>query len=1519
MERLRTNEEYLPTSNPNQWIAKEGTEAANKMDLLSVLLHEYGHALGIAHSADSHDYMAATLAPGVRRLPSSEELSLMAQLAGQARLALEGVPADTPNPALPLSALGFALIGRLRRTDYGAWTLDAQSAQLLPQKQIAINATLQNGDLTDDTAWQTNGNVQFDGAGQATLGESDTAQSHLSQSFLINPGDRTLRFTLSGVALDDINNGPDDAFEVALLNANTGESLKANSGLSHSDALLNLQADGTERLASGISRILNLDGSRTYLVDLTGIPTGTAAYLSFNLIGFGAATSHATLSDIRLGGLPQTQDDIVVTDEDTPLRIDALANDIDTAQPGFVPIVVTGPAHGQVTVNPDGSFSYTPDKDYHGSDNFTYRLGQNGVFSNEATITLEIRPVNDAPVLTDSSAVLDEDSTLKLQALTTAQDIDGDPLTARIISAPTHGTLTVNPDGSFTYAPEADYYGTDSYTYVVNDGTADSNVATVSFTVTPVNDAPVAQDGSATLAEDGSVILDLIALGHDIDTPIVSAIVTEPSHGSLTQNADGTFTYTSDLNWNGADRFTYQFNDGELTSNQATITLTVNAVNDAPTLADQALMLDEDGSLTLRPLTAAQDIDGDPLSARIIAGPQHGSLTANTDGAWTYAPDANYYGTDSYTYVVNDGTADSNIATVNLTITPVNDAPELLDQTLSANEDRALTGKLLASATDIDGDTLSATVITKPAHGQLTINPDGSFTYTPEANWSGEDRFTYQVSDGKLSSHIATVKLTVVPVADVPALQLGNAHTTQRLFTTGWETAANTDKQSTLIRSNTLDGWTLITRTGQYDKGEGNVCDQHGQGQGLGGGRDGFEIWSAGDQMVDNRNQAHTVTAAQGNGSNWLELNDAGGNQHQTLGISRAIQTEAGTLYTLGFDLAGRLGYDSDTTRIAVYVDNIKVGSFDHTSPANSLNWQHAQIQFTGKGGSQTIRIVTEASKRESAGRGMMLDGITLDQTSALNQGKAGSAIPLQSISARLTDTDGSETLHLALAGLPAGSTISDGNHSLTLSADQLIADITGWNTQALAVTPPLSSHGTFELRVMAVAQEQANGDTATASQALNLQVDAVAQTPTLTLTARSDKLSRQLINTRWEGQCDPNTKATVLERDQLEGWHTTPIQKGKKRAFILWGNNDLMTAANGQRLKAQAVSPERAASLPLSAGMPLAGTPDSGKQWLALTNGIDSGADKRYQNLGIEREIDTLAGANYTLNLNYAGALAANNTKIIVTLDGQAIGSYAASSSARLEWKALNFSFTGDGKQHELAIQLEANSNSAAGAMLDTLTLVETLPNSPNTVYGLRGTAIALPQIQAQKAVNDPGALKTELLGLPKGSIVSDGTGQVTIRVDKATLDLTGWNLAKLSLILPNGANPSTDLQVRTTCTETNGTTASATQSIHIKLLDGKACATPLGVNPYVRYEHDTRATTEICKPEIRVSPLRPENRSHPIHVPSRSSPAQEEETTDSDEAMKNWMKGLEHSLNKAFMAEMGRVKRGEERDGEK
>ena len=161
-----------------------------------------------------------------------------------------------------------------------------------------------------------------------------------------------------------MNSAPDDAFEVALIDANTGLSLLGGTGLTRSDALLNLQANGTEYRASAVTSTLNADGSRTYLVDLAGVAAGTLASLSFDLIGFGRGTaataSHVTVRDLKLG-IPQTFDDAVTITEDTLAIIAALTNDLDANQPGFVPVVVTGPAHGQVIVNADGSFGYTPD------------------------------------------------------------------------------------------------------------------------------------------------------------------------------------------------------------------------------------------------------------------------------------------------------------------------------------------------------------------------------------------------------------------------------------------------------------------------------------------------------------------------------------------------------------------------------------------------------------------------------------------------------------------------------------------------------------------------------------------------------------------------------------------------------------------------------------------------------------------------------------------------------------------------------------------------------------------------------------------------------------------------------------------------------------------------------------------------------------------------------------------------------------------------------------------------------
>ncbi|UUZ69422.1 matrixin family metalloprotease [Polaromonas sp. P2-4] len=287
---LDNTDDYLPTSDPTVWQAKPGSEAEGKMDMLSVLLHEYGHAIGLEHSTDAHDFMGAVLPVGERRLPTADELTLMSQLVAQLKQTDPAVPTTPQSPfdPSPLGGVGLLALGRLRRGDYG-WTLADDNvkavAPSVPQYQIAANATLENGKFEGVSSWATQGGVNVMN-GTAELHEVATSQTRLNQVFLVGPQDKFLSFTLNGIALDDQATGPDDAFEVGLLNANTGVSLAAPIGLTHTDAMLNLQANGSELAAQGVTHIVNPDGSRTYRVDLSGIPAGTAINLSFDLIGF---------------------------------------------------------------------------------------------------------------------------------------------------------------------------------------------------------------------------------------------------------------------------------------------------------------------------------------------------------------------------------------------------------------------------------------------------------------------------------------------------------------------------------------------------------------------------------------------------------------------------------------------------------------------------------------------------------------------------------------------------------------------------------------------------------------------------------------------------------------------------------------------------------------------------------------------------------------------------------------------------------------------------------------------------------------------------------------------------------------------------------------------------------------------------------------------------------------------------------------------------------------------------------
>ncbi|TXT25575.1 MAG: repeat-containing protein, partial [Gallionellaceae bacterium] len=224
--------------------------------------------------------------------------------------------------------------------------------------------------------------------------------------------------------------------------------------------------------------------------------------------------------------------------------------------------IVTGPAHGVLNANADGSFSYTPDANYSGSDSFTYSVSDGEFSSNVATISLIITPVNDAPVAANLQATTLEDKAVAITPQ--GSDMDSSALTAAIVSGPQRGALVANAGGSFTYTPQANYFGSDSFTYRFSDGLLNSNLATVSITIVGVNDAPLAKYASFAMHRNVSLVIDPRLLVSDVDGDNLTITLSKPRYGALANNGNGTYTYTPFSGFIGTDILSYSVTDGKL-------------------------------------------------------------------------------------------------------------------------------------------------------------------------------------------------------------------------------------------------------------------------------------------------------------------------------------------------------------------------------------------------------------------------------------------------------------------------------------------------------------------------------------------------------------------------------------------------------------------------------------------------------------------------------------------------------------------------------------------------------------------------------------------------------------------------------------------------------------------------------------------------------------------------------------------------------------------------------------------
>jgi VCBS repeat len=530
--------------------------------------------------------------------------------------------------------------------------------------------------------------------------------------------------------------------------------------------------------------VLNADGSFTYTPDADFNGTDTFTYKAND--GYddsNVATVTITVTEIK--DQVQAVDDFYTTDEDTTLTVEApgvLANDIDVDDNLQTASLVTDVQHGSLSLLGDGSFIYIPDPDFHGTDTFVYKLitypAPQSLWTDEATVTITVNSVDDAPVLSlIEDATIPELVEFSLTASATDVDLPAQVLTFSLVGAP-DGAAIDSTTGVFTWTPSEEQ-GPGVYTFSVKvcddtDPTPLCDEQEVTLTVTEVNTAPVAQDLTATTPEETSVNVTLMATDVE-NNSLTYAIVDQPAHGTVTLVGD-VATYTPELDFNGEDSFTYKANDGLVDSNVATVTITVTSVNDAPVAVDDEYTVAEKETLTIDApgvLGNDSDVDGDALSAILVDTVSNGTLTPNANGSFTYIPDEYFNGMDSFTYKASDGELESELAVVTITVIPVNDWP-------IANDDfyEVVTGTdlvkdaaegILANDILLDPDEeVSIQILDEPQHGTLSMNDDGSFTYTPNPGYMGTDTFRYLVLSVRTInaewSDDATVTITVKPL-----------------------------------------------------------------------------------------------------------------------------------------------------------------------------------------------------------------------------------------------------------------------------------------------------------------------------------------------------------------------------------------------------------------------------------------------------------------------------------------------------------------------------------------------------------------------------------------------------------------------------------------------------------------------------------------------------------------------------------------------------------------------------------
>jgi len=500
---------------------------------------------------------------------------------------------------------------------------------------------------------------------------------------------------------------------------------------------------------------------------------GPASFSYLVTDGAGTATGTVNVTVSAVNDAPTVVDDsgLVATEDEvlTLTKAQLLGNDADVDGDTLRIVSVGNAVNGTVALPSavvGDLVTFTPTANYGGPASFDYTVSD-GTVQVSGHVSLTVGGVNDAPVATDDALSSPEDQVFSIAGsalLANDTDVDGASLAITAVSGASVGTVSL-AGSTVTFTPPANYSGPATFSYTISDGSL-TDTATVTLTITAVNDAPVAVDDSATTAEDVPVMIAVLANDTDLegDTLAVDSVI-QPAHG-VAAIVGTIVVYTPTANYAGPDSFTYIARDGSLTA-MANVTINVTPVNDAPVAMNDAVTTNEDTAAAIDVLQ--NDVDPEnALTVTTVSAPAHGTTTL-IGGIVQYQPALNYFGPDSFQYTVSDGVGGQASATVSVTVVPVNDAPVAHPDGFFGTDTFTVPAPgVLVNDTDVDGPMMIAVLDTDAAYGTVTLDPNGGFTYTPFDSCNEVDSFTYHVTDGFLSSETVTVTLDInhAPVAN---------------------------------------------------------------------------------------------------------------------------------------------------------------------------------------------------------------------------------------------------------------------------------------------------------------------------------------------------------------------------------------------------------------------------------------------------------------------------------------------------------------------------------------------------------------------------------------------------------------------------------------------------------------------------------------------------------------------------------------------------------------------------------